>query len=154
MSALNHTSADIVSRILIELNLGAEPATPPPEWPVYVDDEPNPAPGYVPDEIIIVTDTTGTNDGRSMPDGERQEHHGISVRIRARRPDTGGELAERICAALNEQVLRRVVTIDAHVYLVQCFSGVRKIHDYKKDKSSQLRYYSVNGLVSVTKTSA
>jgi hypothetical protein len=47
-----------------------------------------------------------------------------------------------------------VVTVDASVYLVQCVSGARKVHEFKRDPKSELRYYSLNGLVAVRKTSA
>jgi hypothetical protein len=150
--ALTHSPADIISRVLIELNLGSDPGDAL-AWPVYVAEEPMPS-AVVPDELIVVTDTTGTNDGRAMPTGERQEHHGIQVKVRARIHPTGWERAELICEAMNEQILRRVVTVDASVYLVQCVAGVRKVHEFKRDPKSELRYYSLNGLVSVTKTSA
>jgi hypothetical protein len=91
---------------------------------------------------------------RQRPTGERLEHHGIQVKVRARIHPTGWERVELICEAMNEQILRRVVTVDASVYLVQCVSGARKVHEFKRDPKSELRYYSLNGLVAVRKTSA
>jgi hypothetical protein len=150
---LTHSPADVLSRILIDLNLGTDPAAGG-EWPVYVGDEPAPAPGGVPDELITVSDTTGVNDGRSMPTGERFERHGVQVKLRARRHDTGWERMDRICHAINEDILRRDVTIDGHAYLVQTVGGVRRVHEFKKDAKSELRYFSINGLMAVRKTSA
>jgi hypothetical protein len=108
---LNHSPADIASRVIIQLGYGNDPPTVP--WPVGVDTELG-----EPDNVITVMNTEGRSDGSNMVTSERDEHYGISVRIRAATPQPAWDKANEIGVAFDEVVRNVGVTIDGQNYLV------------------------------------
>jgi len=87
------------------------------QWPVYDSSEPD-----IPDNVITVYDTTGTEDGRAMVTGELFNHFGIQVRIRSKDHVTGWTKANTLRANLSEAAYQETVTIDGVEYLIHAMS--------------------------------
>lgn len=150
ITGIVHSPARIVSRLLVDLGLGAEPvnsaAAAPVTWPVYTDSEPT-----TPDNLIVVTDTAGTDDGRAMVTGESMGHDGIQVRVRAVDHATGWTKIDSILNTLAQEVERTAVTIGATVYLVHCLAKFGPILALGKGRpGSALSKFSFNCVVAIT----
>jgi hypothetical protein len=145
--ALQHSPADVTARVLVALGLVADPETDPPgsPWPVFVADEPD-----RPDNCVTVYDTTSTNDGRSMRDGENWQHRGIHVRVRAIDHPTGSAKAEAISVALAEDVYRETVVIGAATYSVHCFAAVGDPISLGKEVPESRRFlFTINATLAI-----
>src|SRR4051812_5836239 len=79
---LSHSPAKIVRQLLINSEVARQvPLVP---WPVYALSEPE-----SPDDVLTVFNTSGVDHGRLMPTGERSQHEGIQVRVRAASEEEG-----------------------------------------------------------------
>lgn len=152
---LNHSPADIVRRLLVDLGLGSYPAIPAGSWPVYASEEPQ-----TPDNTITVFDTTGKRQGRMMIDGAVEEHHGFQIRIRSADDRTGATKARTIADTIDKNVYRRWVTVDSTRYQVHSLDrsgdvislGRERSEGGGKDKKpSQRRIFTINGTAHIVK---
>jgi hypothetical protein len=143
-NTLTHSPADIIRWLLVSLGLGSDPDEGAP-WPVYAAGEPN-----APDNVITVYDTAGTDDGRSMIDGEVMGHNGVQIRVRSTTHPVGYAKADAVWTALCEEVYDNTVTIDGVSYLVH---SVNKIGDVlalgKEVPASKRSLFTINAVVSV-----
>lgn len=147
---LEHSPADIVGQLLVDLNLGSDPETPgtgtDTDWPISVSTE-----LATPDDAIEVYDTVGRfND--SVQFGEFHELQGFIVRVRSQIHETGYAKAQEIAIALDETVLDDLVTLDGVVYVVhqtQRTSGVIALG--REVPSSKRHLFTVNAVVNVWK---
>lgn len=102
-SFLQHTPAKIVAAVLYrpDVALGSDPlvAQGPNDWPVFASRQ---APQ--PDRQIVVYSTQGRDEGRTMPDGELAQHHGLQFRVSARIEDEGWAKINAIRRFLSEGV--------------------------------------------------
>lgn len=139
---LLHSPADIVRRVLIAASLGTDP--PNTSWPIYAGSEPD-----SPDSVITIYDTTGVDSGRTAPDRERQEHHGIQVRIRAPNHRDGYVKSRAIAVGL-DTIYQSSVTIDGTTYLVHSITRTSDVIPLGKEApSSKRRLFTINALVMV-----
>lgn len=113
---LDHSPADILRHLLINISQGTLP-TDNLTWPVYTSQQPD-----KPDNLITTLDFPGPHQGRAQVDGEVQERHGVTVRVRAANHVTGYLKARQIAIALDQQVYRETVTIDTIGYTVHAVS--------------------------------
>lgn len=109
---LQHSPAQIVSRLLVTLGVATELGG---LWPVYYSAEPD-----RPDATVTVYDTQGTNEGDTQ-EGEAQGHYGLQVRVRATTSAIAWTRTNLINRALQAQY-NTTVTLDTQTYLVQCFA--------------------------------
>lgn len=141
---LDHSPADVVRRLLIDLGLGAAPPAASSAWPIYTGGEPN-----LPDQAITVTDTEGRGHGRDQVTGERQEHHGISIMVRAATFPAGYAKARDVATALDAQY-QDVTTLGAARYLVHAVTRTSDVFSLGKESPQSKRsLFSVNALVSL-----
>lgn len=145
--SLNHSPADVVRKLLITLELGhASPPTSADQWPIYVSAEPTD-----PDNVITLYDTEGRSHGRVHNDGERQEHHGFQVRVRARTHPLGYAKAKAIAETLDTGIYQEVVTMpdDTH-YLVHAVSrGSDVLPIGFESPTSKRVLFTINALVAL-----
>jgi hypothetical protein len=131
--------------MLINLGLGTTPPGAGYTWPVFVAGEPP-----TPDNVVTVYNTLGKDEGRSQVDGERQEHHGIQVRIRGATHDIGYRKARAIATALDRSVYQEGVDIDEFSYLVHCVSRTGDVLDLGSETpESKRQVFTINALVSL-----
>lgn len=145
--SLTHSPADVVRQLLIDLGHGTIPSGGG-SWPVFVSQEPN-----SPDSVITVYDTTERQDGRTMVDGERQEHEGIQVRIRD--PDHAGGYtkAHAIAIALDTFASPTSVTIGSSVYQLWAATRVSgPIALGKETPNSKRNLFTINATVTLRQT--
>ena len=116
MSSLDHSPADIVRFLLIELGVGSEPVSDT-AWPIFVSNTPD-----LPDNLITLIDTSGVIDGRIMRTGEVHEHYGLSVQVRGTGHTVAWQKMNQVKTALDESVLNSSVTIDNSNYMVHSVS--------------------------------
>ena len=140
-SQLAHTPADVIAQLLVDGGQGSDPLVLPlGDWPIYVESEPD-----SPDSVLTVYTTTGIDDGRTMPDGELQQHYGFQVRIRSRTAKEGYTKAAAIRAFLSEVVKDNRVSLDLSDYLVLCVSKIGQIMRLGKDTPTTKRsLYTLN----------
>lgn len=144
---LLHSPADIAGQTLVDLSIGTNGgATPRGLWPVYVTSE-----AAEPDNAIFVTDTSPQDDGRSMVSGERWEHFGIQVKIRATTAKVGYTKAKTIQKAMDESIYGHLVNLDSSKYRVECFTKTRLLKLGKETPNSIRSLFTVNALVSITR---
>lgn len=140
---LEHSPADILRRVLIDLGHGADPPTAP--WPIYAAGMPD-----VSDNCMAIFDTEGRDGGRSQIDGERVQHRGFQVQLRAATHSDGFSKAEAVAIALDEEIYATSVTIDGVTYCVHSVtrtSGPLALG--KEAPKSQRSLFTINGLMMV-----
>lgn len=135
---LANSPADIAQALLVSLGVVSNP-TLNQAWPAYVSMEPS-----TPDDCVTVKDTAGKDDGRTMVDGERQEHHGFQVRIRGSTHLEGFAKANAVQIALDQQVLGATVTIGAHTYVVYAVSTSPVLSLGKEQGTSKRSLFTIN----------
>lgn len=144
--SLVHSPADILSYLLVSKGVGSTPTLTPTnsDWPIYAHNEPD-----GPDNCITVFDVQGKKNGRTMVDGEIQEHHGIQVRIRSSLSTDGYTKARVIAIVLDEQIYQEAVSVDASNYCVHSFSRTSDVIPLGKEATtpSKRSIYVINGLI-------
>lgn len=123
---LLHAPEKIIAQLLVDRGHGTTPPTPgnnAGSWPVYTFGEPT-----SPDNLISLRGADGTSSGRTMTEGERQEHHGFTVRVRAVTPEIGYAKARAVAVALDQAITadgrpdHATVTLGSSTYLVRAVS--------------------------------
>lgn len=148
---LDHSPAQIIQRLLVAEAVATLP-TNNGSWPVYAYNEPESGNG-VPENIIVVYDTSAQLDGSNMIDGQHTQHPGVQIRIRSTSEPVGHSKASQLLTVLSG-VNREAIAISPNVYMVHAFALTSGIIDNGRDKpNSSRRSYTFNGTVSVTQTS-
>lgn len=84
--------AELVAQYMIDSEkVGDADKDPQPAWPVYVGHMPE-----TPDNCVMISNSSGMQDGRHMEDGERVSHPGVSFRIRCSDYGVGFSKAEEL----------------------------------------------------------
>lgn len=144
--SLDHSPADIMRYLLIDLELGTLP-TDSEDWPISVTQEVED-----PDNAITLFDTSGTRQGRVFG-GEIQEHEGFQVRIRATSHPIGQTKANAIKEALDKSILNVQVAIEGTTYIVHSVSRRSGIFYLGQDVTSSKRViFTINAVVALRQT--
>ena len=147
--SLTFSQAEIIAQLLIDLGLGTDP-TDNSDWPIYATEEPN-----EPDNVITIYDTVGTQDGRTMVDGEVQEHEGIQIKIRAINHDTGNRKANDLKIAIDQTIERDTVQVASILgtgtldYFVQAVSRVSGPLALGEEVDSHRNVFTINAIVAL-----
>jgi hypothetical protein len=148
---LQHSPADVTAQLLRNLGLGVLGSYDSSgnyngaAWPVQSFGEPE-----QPDEVITVYDTAGVEEGRTMTDGQIQEHRGVQVRVRSKTFPGGWLKADSIRQALAQTVKLTQVTLEGVNYLVGCFGKIGTIMVLGKDSPDTKRsLFTVNATVAL-----
>jgi hypothetical protein len=144
---VTHTPAEVVCQLVVDLGLAGDGgAAPVPVWPAFSTGLPD-----KPDDAVGVTDTAGSDDGRTMTDGEVMGLAGVQVMVRSARPRAGWAKLSEVYDALSQTVRRATVTIGAASYMVH---SVSKFGDPlplgRESPTSARRLFSFNAVVYVT----
>ncbi len=150
---LANSPAEVIRAVLIGLGLGSDPSSwsagAGSPWPVLVEGEPN-----VPDNLIVVTDTTGQDDGRAMFDGELFTHYGFQVKVRSADHPTGWLRADLIRQQMAQDVYGLAVVIDSSTYLVWAITHIGNVLPLGKDVGSSKRsLFSINAMAPIRQLS-
>lgn len=150
---LQHSPADISSRVLISEAVGTDPDdanedVDVEDWPIHVGNEPD-----NPDNCITVYDTAGKSHGRSHIDGETFEHHGIQVKVRSQSYSIGYAKAREIAVAMDTSVYDELLTIDTANYRFHSFTRVSDVLSIGNDPNRESVSFTINALVSVRQLS-
>ena len=143
---LNHSPADIIRYLLIELGQGTLP-TDNGTWPVFVSSEPN-----LPDQVITVYDTAGHYDGRSMRSGEMYTFHGMQLRIRGINHQDAFQKANDVAVAMDEQVNRMPITIDSSIYKIFGISRVSGPLNLGNEENTNRILFTINAVAALRQT--
>jgi hypothetical protein len=125
-STLTHSPAEITRQLLLDAGEG---------WQVFVSNLPP-----VPDDVIVVYDTQGRDDGRTF-DGELQSHEGLQLLFRSTDHRTGWLKANEWRTNLSENVNQEIVTMpDGSQFLVWCYAKIGNILAIGTDSPRSKRY--------------
>ena len=146
--SLDHSPADVVRQLLIDLGLGTNPDDSG-AWPIYCSQTPS-----TPDSAITVYDTEGRQGGRVMTDGERQEHSGIQIAIRDANHVNGFAKSKLLAIALDKTVSQNSVVISEATYLVHSISRTGDVIVAGKNVPTDKRnLFTINAVVSLRQSS-
>jgi hypothetical protein len=152
ITTLEHSPAHILQQLLIDLGKGTDP-TGSSDWPIFYANEPD-----NPDSLIVVLDTVGRKDGRSMIGGEVFEHHGTNILVRSAKHPLGYAKIDSIAKALDEDVLNSVVTLTAVTgtstaqYIINSISRDSTRSLGKGPTPSNRNFFDLNALISLRQT--
>lgn len=139
---LNHSPADIVRWLLIDLNVGTDPNLQD-NWPFFCDGE-----GDTPDNAITAFNTSGIVQGEIQFNGEVQEHYGLQFRLRATKPTVAWPKINEVMRAIDQQVNNNVITVEGTQYYVECIARTGTV--FALGKVDGKRYvYTLNATVSL-----
>lgn len=145
---MNHRPSDVVRKLLVDMGLGFNPASPAVDWTTVAGNEPD-----APDLCITVYDTQGRGQGRSMIDGEVLGHYGINFRIRSRTDREGWRKAHAISEAIAEDVYDETVSIveglATYAYSLHCFANIGDILPNGDEPGTKRRIHTLNCLVHI-----
>lgn len=140
---LNHTPAQIVRKLLIDLGVVSDVADHT-MWPCYTGLMPE-----KPSESVCIYDTDGKKEGRVQIDGESQIKEGFNVRVRSDDLTRSYLKAKEIINAF-DSVLRRTVQLGDQAYFVQAISRTGSImYLGTETPTSKRRLHSANAIVSI-----
>lgn len=147
---LTYSPADVIRQLLIDLALANDFDSL--TWPAFSAQEPS-----SPDNLITVFDTPSVEEGRIHVSGEKAEHHGVQVRVRANTHTEGFAKARAIAVGLDTQVYQATVHVVAAQYLVHSVNrsggvislGKELIPFGKEVQPAKRSIFTVNFLVSV-----
>lgn len=117
---MEHSPADVIAYLLLDLGLGSDGGV----WPVYVTTEPD-----SPDDLLVVSNTQGSDSGRTAVDGEVLSHYGFQVMVRCADEARGSRKAYQLRTALSKVLPTVVVcgTANRTRYLVPAVSRIGQI---------------------------
>ena len=141
---LDHSPAEVVRQLLIDLSLGEDSQSS--DWSVFVGVQPD-----SPDNCITVYDTTGILDGKVQFTGDTLEQHGVQIKIRARTVPLGRARSNLIGKKLDQDVQRTEVTVDSDDYLVHGVQRGNILH-LGHEPESRNRGWSINCTCNITST--
>lgn len=144
---LLHSPAHILLKSLVDLGLGYFPSgVDNVEWSVFCDNEPD-----RPDNVITIYNTFGRNNGRTQPDGETQEHHGIQVRVRASTSTLAYPKAREIAVALDQDIYQQMILIGTQTYCIHSVTRLGDVVPLGKDTPTPTKrsIYTINALMMV-----
>jgi len=141
---LNHSPADIIRQLLIDLSLGTDGTLT--DWPIYSTASPN-----TPNDIIVVTKTESKFQGRDMNSGEIQEHYGINISVRGEDVVTASDKAQDIAFALDATVDRDVVSMTGptNTYQIEATTRIGAPLPLGKEEEGRRELFSLNLIVSM-----
>lgn len=145
---LTYSPAEAVRAALVDLGFGVtgEGWNGTTAWPIYVSNEP-----ALPDNCLTITDTQGTDDGDTMPDGECQVHHGFQVRVRSVDHRTGWTKADAIRRGLAQSWNQKVVHVSAANVLIHCFARMGQVLALgKMVPTNKNSLFTVNAVAAMT----
>lgn len=149
--ALDHSPAEIIRGLLVQLGLGVNPDDDPGvAWPAYYSLTPDKA-----NECITVVDTTGITHGRTHVDGITQEKYGIQISVRSTHVASGRRKAQDIAQAMDEDVLRNQITLDVTTgsasasYLIQSVTRQGSVLSPGIEPGTNRRLFTANFLASI-----
>ena len=143
---LAHSPADVVRRALIAEGLGTDPSAAG-SWPIHADREPN-----SPDSCITVYNTQGKIDAQELVGGMTLEHHGIQIRVRAARGETGYTKARAIAVSIDTNVSNASVTISNSTYLVTVITRTGDVLPIGREPTSDRSLFTINAVVDLRQT--
>lgn len=142
---LQHSPADVVRSLLLELELGFDYADDATSWAVFTDGEPD-----LPDNCITVYGTQGRDEGSEMVQGERAEHHGVQIRIRSKTHTQGYVKARDIASAMDRNSHFINLVLEDIGYLVWKVTRTTDVLPLGKDApNSKRNLFTINAVVSV-----
>lgn len=140
---LQHTPAEIIRQLIIDLSLGIEPDGSTTDWQVYNNVLPD-----ISDNAIVVTDTEPVQEGRSMPTGEYQEHYGFQVKVRGTTDLVAFRKAHAIQNAFAVTVKRTKAIVGGYNFFVFAISKTSGPLPFRAPNSS-LYFRSLNCVVAL-----
>ncbi len=164
MRTLADSPADVVASLLVDLGVAtaasawAVRGTSGGKWPAFVNGEPP-----LPDDVLTVYDTAGSDHGSTMFDGELQGHYGFQVRVRSSNPQWGWLKADEVRVSLaqavndaNHRYGGRSVRVGSNLYAVHNVAGIGPTIVLGKSDGDKERtwLFTVNALLNVDQTTA
>ncbi len=87
------------------------------DWPIFAPNTPD-----LPDNVVVIKDTSGIQQGRLNNDGSEVYRPGVQILVRSNDYDTGWEKIQRIAIYLDETVLRSSAAVGSASYFVDTWS--------------------------------
>lgn len=145
--ATNHSPADILRYLLIDLDYGVLPTgqtVSSDTWLIFADLEPD-----RPDNCITVYNTNNIQFGRSQIDGSIFEHEGFQIRIRSATSVIGYRKSAALVEALDNIIYFNTVTIGEDTYCIRSTRRIGDINALGKDTPTptQRSVYTINGTI-------
>lgn len=145
--ALDNSPAEVVAYLLVargQCTLGGTGGI----WPIFIGYTPD-----SPDDVIVITDTTGAMDGQTQVDGEQCEHHGLQIKVRSKDNPTGYVKIRALAVYVDENILRAGVTVGSNTYTVQAINRQGGVLHLGREAGSERDLFSINALVTLRQTS-
>ncbi len=138
------TPAEVIAHALANRGLGSydPPGT---VWPIYVGSMP-----ISPDMCIVIYDTTGRYDGRTMDDGVVQLHPGLQVRTRAQDYTVAEQKIAAIEAALDALHNTAITATDeGKTYTVAAVTRTSNRVDMGREEKNRRQHFSLNAILTL-----
>ena len=145
MSALLHSPAAIIARLLIDTGYGDEESNVLADWPMYIGSDPD-----MPDNVLVMHDMPGVDHGRMSVTGKRGEHHGVEIKIRALTHQQGYAKSREIAIGMDKSIYQETVNLDGTSYLIHSINRTTDVIALGKEATMSRRsLFAISALVSI-----
>lgn len=146
---LRASPAKIVQQLLINLGLCVAPGTSGANvWPVYAPRKPGGT--SIPDNIVVVFNTSGEVGKRDHVSQTRSVYHGLQTWLRSRDVNVGDLKLRSIAEAFDKLPPDKEVTVSGRTYSVQLIKNTTDVLDIGTEgENSSLNIFTLNSLISV-----
>lgn len=152
-SNLIRSPAEVIQQLLIDGGVTTEGGQGG-AWPCWSAMEPDDTDASIPDEIVVVYDTQGVDDLRTMIDGKLYTHHGIQLLVRAATHGRGYGKAMAARNFLAEAIRNTYTTVVETRYIVHAVTKIGDVIPIGTDPgTSKRRMFTVNATVAMTMVS-
>lgn len=145
--SLNHSPADILRHTLVNLGKGIDPDVTTPSnsnWPFSVAQE-----AEAPDNVITAYDTDGRDFGRALPTGQRLEHHGVQLRVRASTFTGAYARTNLLAVTMDEDIYQEVTHIGSSSYFVHSVSRTTRPIYLGREPGTGRHVFTINVTVNL-----
>ena len=144
VGTLVDSPARVLAKLLVDLGHVVDSTTV--AWSVFVNDEPD-----KPDNAVTIYDTAGrlSSTGRVMSTGYRPGARGILVRVRSALPAAGWTRANRIAAALDEEVEWETVNVGGTLYTVCAVTRTTDLVSIGDESGTQRKLFTINAVMTL-----
>jgi hypothetical protein len=139
---LGDSPCKILRQLLVDAGLGTD--TPGQDWQVKAGIEPDD-----PANCLTCYDDTNVLDGRTQPDHEYVEQHGIQVKVRSYDKPTGFAKAAAIFLYIAEQIYNNVTNVGPNKYYVHHINWTGGVLAVGKEPTTQRFIHTINGTMRI-----